>query len=393
MPLRPGGGSVLPGAYPGIRAALLGGARVLLLATGAGGAFGHRYDGAGVGDPSPGAGLRGLARTVAREFPEVLVRAVDLDPKESPKVLADRLFAELLTRDGPVAVGYEGTVRRTLTVAPAPEPARKPLPLDGDGVVLLTGGARGITARVAMALAERTGCHIELAGRRPLPTVPEDPVTAVAEGSAALRQVLIAQGGRSPKQIEETIRRILGAREIRRTLATLEATAASMRYHAVDVRDASAVRAVVQGVYARHGRLDGVIHGAGLLEDRLVREKDAETFGRVFAAKVDGAQALVSAVRPELGFFVVLGSVCGVYGNRGQAGYAAANDACDTLARVWRTTLRGRVLVADWGPWAGGGTASSELARRGSTLIEPEACVDALLREIAGGTEVQVIFQ
>jgi hypothetical protein len=97
-----------------------------------------------------------------------------------------------------------------------------------------------------------------------------------------------------------------------------------------------------------------------------------------------------------VGFFVVFGSVAGVHGNRGQADYAAANDACDTLAHVWRTRLRGRVLVADWGPWAGGGMVSPELAReyarRGVGLIDPDAGVAALLREIAHGDETQVVF-
>ncbi len=170
-----------------------------------------------------------------------------------------------------------------------------------------------------------------------------------------------------------------------------------MRYHVADVRDASAVRSIVQDVYARHGRLDGVVHGAGLLEDRLVRDKAPESFTRVYRTKVDGACALAAAVRPDVGFFVVFGSVSGVYGNRGQADYAAANDACDTLARVWRTRLQGRVLVADWGPWAGGGMVSPELAReyagRGVALLEPGAAVAALLREIAAGEDVQVIFQ
>jgi NAD(P)-dependent dehydrogenase (short-subunit alcohol dehydrogenase family) len=170
-----------------------------------------------------------------------------------------------------------------------------------------------------------------------------------------------------------------------------------VRYHQADVRDASAVRAVVQDIYVRHGRLDGVVHGAGLLEDRLVKDKDAESFARVYRTKVDGAAALAAAVRPDVGFFVVFGSVVGVYGNRGQADYAAANDACDTLARVWRTRLHGRVLVADWGPWAGGGMVSPELAReyarRGITLIDPDAGVAALLREIAAGDEPQVVFQ
>jgi hypothetical protein len=111
---------------------------------------------------------------------------------------------------------------------------------------------------------------------------------------------------------------------------------------------------------------------------------------------VDGACALAAAVRPDLGFFVVFGSVSGIYGDRGRADHSAAGDACDTMARVWRTRLHGRVLVADWGPWAGGGMASPDLAReydrRGIALLDPEDGVAALLRELASGEDVQVLL-
>ncbi|MEV5572823.1 SDR family NAD(P)-dependent oxidoreductase [Spirillospora sp. NPDC052269] len=395
--LRPGGGPVLPGAYAGIRETLLTGPSWLILGTGAGGAFGRGFDG-GVGDPTPGAGLRGLARTLAKEFPETLVRAVDVDTKESPRTIALRLLAELLAPGRPVEVGYEGDVRQTLVLVreelPSVPGAAGP-ELGPDGVVLLTGGARGITARVALELARTTGCRIELLGRTPEPGA-EDPELADAPDEAALRRALVARGGRTPAEIEARIRSVLAAREIRANLAALREHAAEVRYHPVDVRDAQAVRAVVEDAYRRYGRLDGVVHGAGLVEDRLVRDKTPESFGAVYGTKLSGASALVSAVRSDLRFFVVFGSVSGVYGNRGQADYAAANDACDTLARVWRTRLRGRVLVADWGPWAGGGMVSPEIAReyarRGVALVDPDAAVAALLREIASGDESQVVL-
>ncbi|KAB2346557.1 type I polyketide synthase [Actinomadura rudentiformis] len=405
--LRPGGGPVLPGAYGGIRDALLGGGlRWLVLASGSGGTFGRRFDGTGIGDPSAGAGLRGLARTLAQEYPDVLVRALDVDAKDAPRALAQRILAEMLVADSPVDVGHDGDTRRTLTVTPAELPVPAPngaagatahgLDLGPDSVVLLTGGARGITARVALELARTTGCHLELIGRTLEPRPVEDPAIAGASDEVSLRRALAAQGGRAPAEIEVAIRRIIAEREVRAVLETMRGPAASVRYHALDVRDPQAVRAIVEDVYARHGRLDGVVHGAGLLEDRLVRDKVPESFARVYRTKVDGACALAAAVRPDLRFFVVFGSIAGVHGNRGQADYAAANDACGTLAQVWRTELRGKVLVADWGPWAGGGMVSPELAReyarRGLALIEPGAGVAALLREIAYGDEVQVVL-
>jgi hypothetical protein len=88
--------------------------------------------------------------------------------------------------------------------------------------------------------------------------------------------------------------------------------------------------------------------------------------------------------------------VSGVFGNRGQTDYAAANDALDTLGHMWSERLPGRVVTVDWGPWAGGGMVSPELereyARRGITLIDQEAGVTSLMRELAHGEDAQVIY-
>ncbi|MDT0461245.1 SDR family NAD(P)-dependent oxidoreductase, partial [Streptomyces sp. DSM 41527] len=399
--LRAGRGAVLPGQYAGLRTALTGGARWLLLATAAGGAFGQ--DAAeDAPDPLPGAGLRGFARTAALEYPGVLIRAVDIDPKDRPERIAAHLLAELCAPGEPVVVGRTNGTRTTLRAVPTPllhdRPATGRPALDAGSVVLLTGGARGITARTAQALARAHGCHLELLGRTPLDETPEDPALAHAHDRIALRAALLAQGLRRPARIEAAATRILARREITGTLAALEPHAASVRYHAADVTDAAAVRAVVDDIRDRHGRLDGIVHGAGTLEDKLLRDKDPASFARVFAAKVDGARHLLEAAGDDTGFLVLFGSVAGVFGNRGQADYAAANDALDTLARAWSARTAGRVLAVDWGPWAadGGGMVTPELerayARRGIPLLDPGAAADALLAELAHGTSPQVVL-
>ena len=77
-----------------------------------------------------------------------------------------------------------------------------PLALERTSVVLLTGGARGITARLAIALARSTGCCLELVGRSPLPDAPEDDDLAEAADAASLRRAFIARGLREPARIE-----------------------------------------------------------------------------------------------------------------------------------------------------------------------------------------------
>ncbi len=139
------------------------------------------------------------------------------------------------------------------------------------------------------------------------------------------------------------------------------------------------------------------MHGAGILDDKLLRDKTPESFARVYATKVDGARALADALRPDVGFLVLFGSVSGVFGNRGQADYSAANDALDTLARAWAHRFTGRVVSVDWGPWSGGMVTPElerEYARRGIGAIDHDAGVACLLTELAVGSRdtAQVVY-
>ncbi|WP_153033828.1 type I polyketide synthase [Amycolatopsis sp. YIM 10] len=352
-------------------------------------------------------GLRGFFRTLAREYPESTVRLVEIDGEDP----ADATLDELLTGEGAPVVMRSATARQSLELVetplgllgstgagPAGDGAAEAaaLGLDSDSVVLLVGGGRGITAHFAETLAAASRCRIELVGRTTLPTGPEDPATASAVTLAELRSALAAPG-RTPAEVDREANRLLAQREVAATLAKLAELGSQARYHALDVRDAEAVHRLVKEVHTEHGRLDGLVYAAGVIEDKLLAEKDPESFRRVFDTKVDGARALLAAgaelpVAPR--FAVLFGSIAAVLGNRGQCDYAAANDALEAIGRRWSTAER-RALTVHWGPWAPGGThggmVSPELMRsyqrRGIGLIDQEEGALALLRELAWGED------
>ncbi|MEU5109830.1 SDR family NAD(P)-dependent oxidoreductase, partial [Streptomyces sp. NPDC021354] len=373
------------------------------------------------------AGLHGLFRTVAREHPQTAATVVDLPAAASPDAVADALLDEVLAPDHPPVVlrtadGRDGLelVESGLGVlgasgaGPAGDGAAEAaaLGLDRDSVIVLVGGARGITARCAATLAVATGCRIELLGRTPVPAGPEDPATAGARDEAALRAALAAPGGRGPAEIQREAALILARREVSATLRELTDLGARARYRSVDFRDPDAVRQAVKEIHADHGRLDGVVYAAGVIEDRLIKEKSAESFQRVFDTKAGGARTLLDALEelstagPAGGhgehgghggpsFVVLFGSVSAVLGNRGQADYAAANDALEALGARWAARTGRRALTVHWGPWAPTGAHAGmvgpalarEYARRGVELIDPDEGALALLRELAWGEE------
>lgn len=355
--------------------------------------------------PAGGAGAAGLARTLALEWPQVDVRILHLDPQEDAMVLADRALTEFNRVAPEREVGYVGERRVRPIVVPASLRHESPaqLSVEPEWVLLLTGGARGITAEVAVELAEQYAPTVVLLGRTPFPSADEPSETIGLAEPPALRAALIADAREkglrpSPADVEATCRRLLAEREMRRTVAAIRETGAHVTYLQADVRDEDALGQALDTVYRRFGRLDGVVHAAGVVEDRLIQDKSADSFDRVFDTKVDAAHTLIRRLHADsLRFLVFFTSVAGIFGNGGQADYAAANEVLSQLARTLDDRWAARVVAMSWGPWAGTGMASGDLAeefaRKGIEPIPPATGRRLFDEELRwGGSDSEVVL-
>ena len=267
----------------------------LLAATGLGGGFGFEADATATAMPGHG-GVLGFVKCLAQEWPEVLVRAVDLNAGDIPTELAEALLRELCCREGPVEVGYLGRRRVTWEPRPAPLPADEeaPPPCEPVEPVLITGGARGITAAIALELARRFRPTLLIVGRSELPSEHESAETASLTTPESIKAALIARMQRegrppAPGLVEAQFRRLMQAREIRDNLARMTEAGAVVHYYSADVRDEKEFGGLLDDLQERFGPVAGVIHGAGVIEDRLVKDKTPESFDRIFQTKVVGA--------------------------------------------------------------------------------------------------------
>jgi NAD(P)-dependent dehydrogenase (short-subunit alcohol dehydrogenase family) len=379
-----------------LRQAARQGHAFLLSATSLGGAFGFG-DAPLPADYSAGqGGILGFLKCLGQEWPEVTVRAVDFDRQgQQTSDLADRLLAELSASEGPFEVGYRQGKR--LTWAPRAVPLEKNAgagPLVEPGApVLITGGACGITAEIAVELGRRCRPTLLLVGRSPLPD--DEPAdTAELTTPAQIKAALIARLERegrpaAPATVEAAYQRLLQDREIRGNLERLRETGATVHYYSVDVRKEAEFAALLDEARRKYGPLAGVIHGAGVIEDRLVRTKTPESFDRVFDTKVVSARVLAERLNPErLRFCALFSSLASRYGNKGQADYAAANEVLSKLAWQLDRQWPARVVAVAWGPWSGIGMVADlekHLVQRGLRLISPQEGPALLLDELQYG--------
>jgi NAD(P)-dependent dehydrogenase (short-subunit alcohol dehydrogenase family) len=256
---------------------------------------------------------------------------------------------------------------------------------------------------VARQLAEEYGALLILVGRSPLPEGEEDADTAALTDPGELKAALIKRhqtNGDKPKaaQIESKFQRIMRDREIRANLDAIRAAGSEVHYFQVDVRDRSALTDLLKRINKEFGGIDGVIHAAGVIEDKLVRDKEPESFDRVFHTKVDSAAVLAEQLDPgRLKFCVFFSSLASRYGNRGQSDYAAANEILSKLAADLDRRWPARVLAIAWGPWSGVGMVADlekHLTARGLKLISPDEGPRFVVEELAFGRkgEAEVII-
>ncbi|HJZ55672.1 MAG TPA: KR domain-containing protein, partial [Gemmataceae bacterium] len=200
--------------------------------------------------------------------------------------------------------------------------------------------------------------------------------TAGLSGAAEIKAALMKRTpDAKPAAVEAAYKRLLKDREIRSNLDAIRVAGSAVDYRAIDVRDAAALGALIDELNAAGG-IAGVIHGAGVIEDKLLRDKTPESFDRVFGTKVDSALTLGRKLDPaRLKFFSLFASITSRYGNRGQSDYAAANEVLSKLACDLDRKWPGRVVSIAWGPWAEVGMVAElekHLVARGLKLISTE---------------------
>ncbi|PIE68131.1 MAG: hypothetical protein CSA23_00500 [Deltaproteobacteria bacterium] len=365
------------------------------------GAFG--FTGKHFERPGQGA-LPGLVKTAALEWETITCRAIDLAPELSdPDDAARAVVTELLqlADDDPVEIGL-GTGRRIQlkpiyaeSVEDTIEPIKK-------GVFVITGGARGVTAACARSLAESTGASIALVGRSERPfAVPAwlDGLHGEAKIKRAIAANAFADTAPTPKDLEAEYRRQIANRDILGTLQELQATGVSAAYFSADVTNMESLNMAIDAVRAELGPIGGLIHGAGVLRDRLIVDKSIEQFRQVYATKVDGFKNLLAATSQDpIRHMILFSSVAARTGNIGQCDYAMANETLNKMA--WAEAAKRpecRVAAINWGPWDGGMVTPSlkkVFQSREVPLIPLETGAEMMVAEIqqanAGPVEVLI---
>jgi acyl transferase domain-containing protein/NAD(P)-dependent dehydrogenase (short-subunit alcohol dehydrogenase family) len=344
------------------------------------------------------AGIAGIAKTVACEWPRSAVKAMDLERGiRTPAETADVIVAELLWGGSDMEVTLRANGARLVPVLRPSEIGGGIERIGPDSVIVASGGGRGITAACLIDLARAARPRIALLGRTTLEDEPAD--CREAQDEAALKHVISRRPGHSGslKEISRDAASILAAREIRSTLRALEQAGSPCAYFAADIRDAAGIGRAVASVRDRFGPVTAIVHGAGVIADKKIADKTPDQFALVFDTKAGGLRTLLAATQSDpIDTICLFSSVAARFGNPGQCDYAAANEVLNGIGAVEARRRGTQTLVRSigWGPWDGGmvtAPLAAHFRSRGVGLIPiasgARAFVDEL-RHTTGGCEV-----
>jgi NAD(P)-dependent dehydrogenase (short-subunit alcohol dehydrogenase family) len=378
----------------------------LISATRLGGLHGYGEEGATA--PLGGA-VTGFTKAYARERPDTLVKALDFPVDADDRAIAEILVEETLRDPGAVEIGYHDEQRYTIVLEERPVVgAETEIELNGETVFLITGAAGGITSSIVADLARASAGTFYLTDIAPAPN-PEDPDLGRLEGEELkylkrdiAKRIKDAGTRPTPVMVEREIAALERAASVLSAMREIERVGGTVHYRACDVTDAGAVHELVREIAETHGRVDVLVHAAGLERSHSLPDKEPREFNLIFDVKADGLFNLLKAIDVldcPLRASVVFTSIAGRFGNAGQTDYSAANDLMCKITSSMRATRPGtKAIATDWSAWGKVGMATRgsipEMMRRaGIDMLDPEAAVPVVRREIiSSGTGGEVLI-
>jgi acyl transferase domain-containing protein len=287
----------------------------------------------------------GPCRVFPREYPNLSCKSIDFVTSAFSPVntvdAVDQLIAEINYGEQETVIAYRGGRRWRQDFEPlnlcdsAPVTSR----LREEGVYLITGGLGGLGLVIARTLAQEFKARLILIGRSTFPPR-EDWETWLG----------------AHEQSDATSDRI-------RQLLDVERMGASLLIYSADVGDREQMRRVIDLGVAHFGKIDGVIHAAGVMPAGISQVKSLEMADRVLSPKVEGALVLFDLLHDaRLDFMMLCSSVASITGGVGMLDHCAANSVLDAFGHS-NTLNRGLYTISvNWGNWLEVGQAAQAKA-------------------------------
>jgi NAD(P)-dependent dehydrogenase (short-subunit alcohol dehydrogenase family)/acyl carrier protein len=312
----------------------------------------------------------GFAASLHLERTDLKVRVIDLPLEPEPDLLVEEVITEISRPTPYLAIGFDSELKRYIPRPCLQDRSKyksRNLDWSQKDVVLVTGGAKGITAECTLAWAKNTGVSLALVGSSPHP---DD-----------------ASNGKSSEEIAETLSRAIEAN-------------LNCNYYQCDVSDKAALTELITVIEAELGIVTGIIHGAAINRAKPVNKSTPEDAIAEVKPKIMGAINLAEIFQATaLKLFVGFSSIGAVTGLPGNTWYSFSNEALDFILRDYKQQHPSTEIISlAYSIWSEVGMgakmgAVSGLARMGIGAISLQEGVDRfvqLMEQDPGNAQVVI---
>lgn len=123
-------------------------------------------------------------------------------------------------------------------------------------------------------------------------------------------------------------------------MADLAYSAENVHGVRLNVTDVAQIKEVVAAIKEKHGKIDVLVNNAGITADSMTRKMSDEQWDRVINVNLKGVFNVTREIGPLMeetggGSIINISSIVGVYGNIGQANYAATKAGVIGMSKTW----------------------------------------------------------
>jgi amino acid adenylation domain-containing protein len=293
----------------------------------------------------------GALQVIPKEYPNIRCRNIDIDMTASEPGIAV-LLKELSTSSRDTFIAFRDNYRWVRTFEPFPleKPHEEVARLRQGGVYLVTGGLGGIGLVLAQFLAKTVNARLILTGRTALPPRRE------------WDEWLNANAKNKDNGICSKIQKV----------RQLEASGAEVLVFSADVSNRQQMQEVITHAEEKFGKMNGIIHSAGVPDGGLIQLRTREMSEQVFTPKIEGTLVLDALLKDTpLDFFMLCSSISAVTAPLGQVAYCAANAFLDNFAHYKTMKDNTFTISVNWDAWQEVGMAVEALKQAAASTSPP----------------------
>ena len=288
------------------------------------------------------AALFGMAFVLKKEYPNLKIKCIDMDfGCEAESIIAEfqtvhktRMIA---LRNGRRYIEQLKRVKREQNPSNS-------VKIRENGVYIVTGGLGGIGLEIAKHMASGTNLNVVMINRSEMPERSRWDTILETEKDLKLCSKI-------------------------KSIMDIESLGSKVTYYNGDVADMQSMKLIIEDVIKNYGKINGIIHSAGIAGNGLAITKDEKRIKEVMAAKVKGTWIIDSLTSNlNMDFLLLFSSAETLTTSAGQSDYAAANYYMDTYC-YYRNKRNQPTFCINWAAWKETGMAKEHNADKDGVFI------------------------